>query len=89
MGRGGGVSNKHCLLTFFIFHAFCGLQIFFKMNFSKNSSVNTITVSNSLHQQTTKLSGKELEKGVQSCVLVVNFSGNFSYKNCLDWCHHI
>ena len=43
-----GVSNKHCLLTFFIFHAFLLSADFFSKSFSKNSFRNSTRVSNSL-----------------------------------------
>ena len=63
-------------------------DIFQNELFQKILSISTIRVSN--RQQNLPLADKELEQGVaEYCVLVVNFLGHFSYKNCLDWCCHI
>ena len=47
----------------------------------KNISVNTITVSNSLHQQTSKIVWQRVGEGcAEYCVLVDNFLGIFHIK---------
>ena len=44
----GGVSNKHCLLTFFILHAFMSSVEFFQYQLFENSFSNTLRISKSL-----------------------------------------
>ena len=89
------------ILCMLIFHDFFRLQIFFKVNFFKNSFRNIIRVSNSLdpdYQQTTKFAASKekeslkLQKRVVFLLDLILYVPSTIFQLCLDrssWVEHV